>query len=340
MNVQLQSKLDKLRADYTQVTGQPFNDFFCPILFRDEKAKLCEGHIVNKAFPGSSRKWTVQRADVDSFYGSNFEADFVKLQLDNKSPVEILFDNTLSQKLRPDIFINGKLMDYYIARKGDVIPPNFFPYPMEYNGDEIICVFKVSPQDFVELTGGNEEYTLTIETSKDLRLSAAVSLIKAAHLTLFETFGYSYALSPAGRLIGRDILGEFYLQNRAVTKKSEVLENAYEFFNEYAHMIRPVQQNYLNLQGSIDDNKFFVCKGFSYGARPWAYIVTIKTSETRHCVMMPIFEELDAISTFLGFLKNSNESVEVNPYKFEQDHWEVNPNSFTLTWPKTGTLYP
>jgi hypothetical protein len=52
-----------------------------------------------------------------------------------------------------------------------------------------------------------------IEISRDVRIPMMVSVIKAAHLTLFEMLGYRYALSLAGYFVGRQILGEFYLQN-------------------------------------------------------------------------------------------------------------------------------
>ena len=80
MDHEVENKLETLRFDYREVTGKPFLHFFCPVLFQDEDAALCRAHIVNSAFPDSCRRWTVQRADVDSFYGSAFESDFVDLQ--------------------------------------------------------------------------------------------------------------------------------------------------------------------------------------------------------------------------------------------------------------------
>jgi hypothetical protein len=76
-------KLSALRADYETVTGRPFSHFYCPILFRDEPVDLCQAHIA--AFHDSSRAGTVQRADVDNFVGSVFEADFVAMQHEGNS---------------------------------------------------------------------------------------------------------------------------------------------------------------------------------------------------------------------------------------------------------------
>jgi len=81
MDHEVEHKLETLRNDYQELTGKQFLHFFCPILFRDENAAICRAHIVNSAFPDSCRKWTLQRSDVDSFYGSAFESDFVHLQV-------------------------------------------------------------------------------------------------------------------------------------------------------------------------------------------------------------------------------------------------------------------
>ena len=67
MNASAQRKLAALRADYAAEVGRPFEHFFCPVLYRDEPAELCQAHIVNAAFRGSTKRRTIQRADVDHF---------------------------------------------------------------------------------------------------------------------------------------------------------------------------------------------------------------------------------------------------------------------------------
>lgn len=46
----LRSAIEKLRVDFAAEPGRPFTHFQCPILFRDEPAELCRGHIANQAF--------------------------------------------------------------------------------------------------------------------------------------------------------------------------------------------------------------------------------------------------------------------------------------------------
>ena len=134
-----------------------------------------------------------------------------------------------------------------------------------------------------------------IVVSEDIRVQALVSLIKGAHLTLFELLGYRYALSAGGRFVGRDILGEFFTQNRSL-RKSEVFDNALAFFREFEHMVRPVESLTIDVAGTVTDRQLFVCTGS--GGIAWALIVLIKTSAKLHAVMIPVFDELDAVPAF------------------------------------------
>jgi hypothetical protein len=332
MSASIQSKLEKLQADYNQVRGRPFNHFFCPVLFKDEDVLLCKAHIINLAFPNSSRAWTVQRSDVDNFYGSNFEADFIAIQYTGRwSPGEVLTDRTLSKRFNPKIAVDGEPVDYFVAH-GNI--PKHFTWIEFDDGERTIQLgLKMLPEDVLAAAGQKWE----IEISKDVRVPVLVSLIKAAHLTLFEMLGYRYALSAGGYFVGRQILGEFFWQNYNKSK-AEVLENAYSFFREFAHMVRPVQSCSLDLQGTITDGLLFICRGND--GSPWALIVFIKTSQSLHAVMIPIFDQPDAVAMFMGFLQNADDSVEANLCRFEQDQWKINKQSSKLFWPKSGILYP
>ncbi len=111
-------KLDVLRKDYASVAGEPFQTFFCPVLFRDEAEELCRAHLVNQAFVGASRRWTIQRKDVDGFFGAFFESDFVKLQLrraPEEEPFAILADRDRSRRLEPKVYLDDKRIEHYVA---------------------------------------------------------------------------------------------------------------------------------------------------------------------------------------------------------------------------------
>src|SRR5690606_34796994 len=121
VNESLIARLDSLRTDFERKAGRPFQHYFCPILHRDEPATLCRGHVINQAFRDSARAWTVQRADVDGFYGSHFESEFVLLQEREARPLMDRFDDAgPGNKLRPEIRLDGQQVHYY--RPGPVVP--------------------------------------------------------------------------------------------------------------------------------------------------------------------------------------------------------------------------
>ena len=333
MNAKIVLKLEKLRADYAHVIGQPFSHFYCPILFRDENTELVEAHIINRAFRDSSRHWTVQRKDIDNFYGSNFEADFVDIQYnENRDIYKTITDKTLANKFHPRILVDNKPIDYFFAEDSGV-PNHYTPIGLESNGHTTLLGLKMSPKDFL----GSIAKKWDIDMSKDIRIPALVSLIKAAHLSLFEMLGYHYALSAGGYFVGRDILGEFFLQNRYKTK-SEVLKNAYPFFREFVNLVRPIQSSKLDLKGTITDNLILVCRDNSGSL--WALITFIKTSQSLHSVMIPILDRADSAAKFMSFLKDEKEYIEVAYCRYKLGQWNLNNESFNIFWPKTGTLYP
>lgn len=332
VNDNLRLRLIQLRSDYSQVKGYPFTYFFCPILFKDENVSLCKGHIINLAFPNSARDWVIQRKEVDGFFGSNFEADFVSLKYKETQTLgDVITDRTLFSKFQPKILANDKPVDFFVAR-GD-IPKDFTHVEFDNDGQIVHLGIKMPPNDF--LAASEQKWEIAIE--KDIRISAMVSLIKSAHLTLFALLGYRYALSSGGYFVGRQILGEFFQQNYG-KPKSEVHKNAHSFFREFMHMVRPIQSPGPKLQGTITDKFLFICE--DNNSFPWAVIVLIRTSQQLNAVMIPLFEQPNAVVNFLDFLHDESDFIEVKLACFEQDEWKVDKKSKKLYWPKDGILYP
>jgi len=332
MKSEFSSKLEKLRNDYKDIKRVPFLHFYCPILLKDEKVQLCKAHVVNQAFPDSPRAWTVQRYDVDNFYGANFEADFVAIQYkDNYSLGDTITDKKLSKIFSPEILVDDTPVEYFFAKNH--VPENFTAVEFDNDGEIIRLGIKLPPDEFLSLVEKNWE----ISTSKDVRVPALVSLIKAAHLALFEILGYRYAFSVGGYFVGRQILGEFFVQNHG-KPKSIVIENSYQFFQEFTHMVRPVLTLDLDIQGTISDRKMFVCRGRRN--LPWALIVFIRVLQSLHAVLIPVFDEPESVEMYLNFLKNNNESLDVSMCIFRENHWEIGKELTKLNWPKTGILYP
>src|SRR5690242_20393540 len=141
----LHQQLDKLRAEYSALTGSPFRHFLCPILLADDDAPLCRAHIVNKAFKQYTRRWTVQRNDVDAFFGSVVESEFVTLpDRLNLNAVSVLTDRELSRRLRPEVWLDGKRIAHYLT-KGPV-PPNHRELAIAGIPGKSRLVLKVQPE--------------------------------------------------------------------------------------------------------------------------------------------------------------------------------------------------
>jgi len=324
------TRLDALNTDYTQIKGQAFSYFFCPILFRDEDVELCKAHVVNQAFPEAPQAWTVQRKDIDNFYGSFFESEFVAIQYNGRTHDGIFVDKKLSKLFKPQILIDGEAVDFYLPN--NEIPKEFTRLQFDNNGQIIPLALKISPEEVEAAKNKNWEMSI----SKDVRVSALVSLIKSAHLTLFSMLGYKYAFSSGGYFVGRNILGEFYLQNKGKAKK-EIMENAYSFFKEFGHMARPIASSEINFQGSISDNQILLCQKF--GDIAWGCIVFVKTAQTVNAVLLPYFDQPDSVVRFFDFLKSNKEEIDVALMRYEQGRFELT-RATKIIWPKSGILYP
>src|SRR5437016_5832759 len=129
MEKPLARRLRDLRADFKDVMGEPFHHFYCPVLFLDDEAELCKAHIVNAVFAGSTR-WTVQRKDVDNFYGHVFESDFVDIRHRGHRPDEVLADLELSKRLRPQVVVDGRRIEHYVVAEGPV-PNQYSPFVVD-----------------------------------------------------------------------------------------------------------------------------------------------------------------------------------------------------------------
>lgn len=330
MNEFVRAELEKLNNDFSEVLGEPFVHFFCPILFRDEQTELCQAHIINKAFPSSTRECTVQRADVDSFYGSRFESDFVDVaKFKRRSLLGILADRSLSKRFNATLLLNGNPVEHF--HPTGKVPESFSRVQIGNLNPAMPLGLKMHASQVI--ANANEQWE--IEVSRDLRLPMLVSTIKAAHLSLFKMVGYSYAFSASGYFVGRMILGEFFLQNHTIRKR-DITIRAHEFFRDYVHMVRPVISTTFGAEGTITDRMMFMCMGSSGVA--WAFIVLVKTDEQLHGVMIPTLQSADQVDAFLGFLNNTNSSIQVSTCRFAGDKWEVSQGTMPMTWPKDGAL--
>jgi hypothetical protein len=233
--------------------------------------------------------------------------------------------------LNATLLREGNPVEYFYPR-GEV-PQQFSRVYLAGLDPSTSLGIKMHPSDVVAAA----EERWEIEVSGDIRLPMLVSTIKAAHLSIFKTLGYQYALRPAGRFVGYDILGRFFLLHQS-TPKRDLPTQTGRFFGEFVHMVRPVISTTIGAQGTVTDRLMFLCMGGS--GIPWAFIVLVRTDEQMYGVLIPSFEGPDQVGAFLGFLDNMNSSIQVKTCRFEGDKWQVSQGTMPMTWPKDGTLLP
>lgn len=175
------------------------------------------------------------------------------------------------------------------------------------------------------------EWELSVE--KDLRLESLVSLIKAAHLTLFHMLGYNYALSAGGYFTGWDVLGGFFIKYSAC-RKEEVLVNAATHFRQFENLVRPVVSHTPFLGGTISDGHLYICE--TAEERRWAFIVFIRLPGSVHAVVVPILDDPDGAATFYRFLRSDASNLIVRLCKFEDGTFHAHPNTTIFEWPGIG----
>lgn len=326
----------RLAVDCWEVTGAPYRHFLCPILLVDDGVPLCKAHLVNQAFNDVPPTWTVQRQDVDNFFGSIVEADFTALQ-EARSGVQLdqLTDPRKRRRLRTAILLDGEPVEHFLP--SGVIPERFTVVGIEAGTDRTPLALKMSEPELAASVHRNWQ----IELNFDIRYPALASLIKAAFLTQFSFFGYRYALSPAGRFVGAGLLAPFFLACRSM-KRAEALKRLPEFFGHVHRMVRPALSELPGYKGTPVDARMFLC--WDDCPSPWASILFIPGAGM-HSVMMPLQADNNSLERYQAFLaRDDDATIVVREAVFKRQranrHWEVSPTTFSIKWPKSGASIP
>jgi hypothetical protein len=314
--------------------GAPFEHFYCPMLMKDEPAELILGHVVNEKFEDVPEFKITQRKDIDGWYGSMFEADFLNLVRFQERTVhdENLFEGKPPPALKPVITVGGEPLDYYHLKDPDNTPINEHTL-MEINrknGEFLRIALKKTAEEVMAL----QNLKWQTEVFADCRIAAVVSVIKAAYLTLFWKLGYRYVLSTAGLSIGRELLGRFYLENRGRSRQ-QVQAAAAEYFRPYFNMVRPAEPTGEHApRGTIEDNRVFIWLGSS--GLGLGIGVFVRVNKRLNCVLMPAYAEHERAQVYMDFLRNDKHELWVRDGVFDEqkDQWEANPRRVPVLWPK------
>lgn len=304
----LRHRIEQLRTSYQNARGATFSHFVCPILRTDENVPLCEGHVIPAAF-GACNTWVPQRKDVDNFYGSVAEADFIGVvQHRLKTPFEKWIDPSLRKHYRPKMKVGEKNISCYFPM-GAMTLAGQTPGKVIVEGKAIAdLVIKESPEAVKALDG--QELRIVID--QDYRPAVVASILKAAHLTLFHLLGYGHVFSADGMYLA-DILGDFFVSNHKTDKKDLEDEMA-NYFLPYMRMIAPMLiRDSSVLRGTVFDNRVIGCIGGSQGL--FACGVIIPAGDDRFCVFLPS-GHAQTIDTYLSFLNDPPSSFGAKLFEF------------------------
>jgi hypothetical protein len=326
-DVELHRRIAEFNTNYTTETGNATNHFFCPILFKDENVEMCRAHIVNDKLRTNSA-WVPQRKDIDNFYGSVIEAEFVGVIEDlGKDLSEVFLDRESRRKHKPKIELEGKEIEYFFP-KG--VPPEVIGQTTvdvaKGSGATIAQMnLKISPEAL--LAAERREMVLVLE--RDYRPWVIAAVLKAAHLSLFQMMGYHHVFSSTGIFLA-SILRDFYeLTGGNHSVADEVVTR---YFSAHEAMIAPlfVKDNGV-LRGSAEDNMFLTC--FTGSDVPFIFGVIVRAKRHRFCVFLPTDQATD---TYFGFLKNHPQSVRARLTRFRNSKdlstlvWEIDTHDLRL----------
>lgn len=319
---EIDRRLDLLNGDFNCVTGAPFEHFFCPILHIDERVPLCRGHIIPDTTQ-TANDWVPQRADVDNFYGAIVEGDFSAVVKDRtKTFPEIVMSPKHSQQFRPQIMLDGKVVEYFVPQR----PSSFGGHtPVQIitgDNEELVgnIVVKLSPDEMMRLA----DKKLSWVVERDFRPAVTASVLKAAHLILFRMLGYAHVFSPSGLYLGQ-ILREFFLANRQ-RRKRDLAVPVEAYFSQFESMILPLDPRSSPIEGTIADNVALACIGAS--GKIFSLAVFVRAAMDVFCVFLPNDSE-SAVGTYFSFLKDRPRSFAAKFVRFvpgtdkQGSYWEM-----------------
>lgn len=328
------------RRDFERVTGEPFRYFHCPMTDRDEPLDLCMGHVVSSSLGRSSSATVLQGAEVDAFYGSVVEADLSTAVRARELPSSDLFlDARMSRALGTRLRVRGENWHTYEYQKGRHAPGHT-PVVLENDrGTRREIVIAKPPEEVAEVEGQTAEFVI----DRDYTYTMIAGLLKAAHLTLFRMLGYDYALSAGGLLIGKDVLGRFFDEQRG-RKVADIKAALPDYFHEWRNAVRPVRSiRENNYQGTVDDGELLT---LHLGSGPvFALGVFVRTNDDFHQVLIPAIPgggsfpaavAANAIATYVSFIKAppSFFHAKRNRYNRDSECWETSTDPpVRFDWP-------
>ena len=287
----LGTDIERLRANYSSVRGEPFEHFYCPILHVDEDVPLSDGHIVPKSLGGTAK--VLQRRDVDNGFGSFFEAE-VKDAIDHG-----FGERDLLQKI-----LSGYPKDAKELRRFKLhvkLHSNAEPVDVQARNVDGETQFFVKRDD---LGGAEGHLKAEFGIELDARSSMLATALRTSHLCWFRRCGYGYVFSNEGIFVAW-ALERFYrnfVEPRYGSSKTEsgslmsdrVKREVDEYCFQFANIIRSWlhesdDASHEELQrGTLDSGWFIALRD---GDDVYGRISIVKLGSHYIAVMTPIITD-------------------------------------------------
>ena len=287
---------------------------------------------MNELFIDAERTRTIQRKDVDNYYGTLFESAFSDVKWVDRSVVkEALRDRNLRQRLGLKLISDNQVQQHYFPSSNSSVNREIHtPIELHLDDETVPLALKQPRGELEQKLDGRWQFRV----EKDASLAAVVSLLKSAHLTLFHLLGYKYVFSPGGQLLGRKALGEFFLNTydpQGWDRKC-ALDIAQRHFNPFANTVRPILAQFLGLQGTITDGRILAC---GTGDTPWGLGILIRCGGRMHTVIVPNIEKDESAALFSRFLDSPfPQQIEGRVGKIREGELEMCSDFFSFEWPE------
>jgi hypothetical protein len=190
-----QAALERLRADYFDVTRQEWNEFYCPIMHEHGVGTgLIDGHVLPETLKDASRATVIQRADVDNYFGHTIEPDLIDfLNSETFSKAEFLRKARNITLTPPD----GIPAEPFVAP-----PKSKPPFPRIVLNDKTEGVVGTPHVKTTWENLGGKSGVVRVEGELAYSRSAVHGgIVKSAYLGLFRLLGYKWAMGASGRYV-------------------------------------------------------------------------------------------------------------------------------------------
>ncbi len=335
----LKRVLPSYNADYLDVTGRPFNRFYCPILNKEAglEDSLCRGHILPESTGGKMVVPQLER--VDNFFGSSVQSKAASwAEAQDMNDIQLLADSKIEKTLGKRVFLNNK--EVTLIATGESIAP----LPSSFTAAQVVLPHSNTVKWFgLKITAAeaalsiNEDTKVTVTNRLDPSSSIFATLLHASHLTLFHFLKYRYVYSCSGQSVAH-LLRTYYEscidgQGGKPRDMKQCQDIADDIFQDFKHTFRQLEYIPDRISESSCISRWFLSL-VDIADSPWALGVIVKMGSTVNLVLLPE-STLDGVVAYERFRKDPSPTIRYNFVRLKEDNssWERDLEYHQVPWP-------